>query len=68
VGSTQAAAVQLLGEAGFVVLIAEEASLTPAGEVISQVPTAGVMAASGSNVTITVSTGPAAEPSANPSP
>jgi serine/threonine-protein kinase len=68
VGSTQAAAVQMLGEAGFVVLIAEEGSLTPAGEVISQLPTAGVMAASGSKVTITVSTGPAVEPSASPSP
>lgn len=68
VGSTQAAAVQTLGEAGFVVLITEEASLTPAGEVISQAPTAGVMATSGSNVTITVSTGPAVQPSASPSP
>ena len=68
VGSTQAAAVQMLGEAGFVVLIAEQASLTPAGEVISQAPTAGVMATSGSNVTITVSTGPVVEPSASPSP
>lgn len=68
VGATQSAAVQTLGEAGFVVVIAEEASLTPAGEVVSQSPAAGVMAASGSKVTITVSTGPAVEPSSSPSP
>lgn len=67
VGSTQASAVQMLGEAGFVVLVTEEASLTQAGEVISQAPTAGVMATSGSNVTITVPTDPAVQPLAGPS-
>jgi len=67
VRSTKAEAVQTLGEAGFVVVIAEEASLTPAGEVISQSPTGGVMAKSGSTVTIIVSTGPVT-PSASPSP
>src|SRR5450830_1892477 len=67
VGSTQAEAVQTLGEAGFVVVIAEELSLTPAGEVVSQSPTGGVMAKSGSTVTIIVSTGPVT-PSASPSP
>jgi len=66
VGSTQAEAVQTLGEAGFVVVIAEELSLTPAGEVVSQSPTGGVLAKSGSEVTITVST--RAKPSASPSP
>ena len=68
VGSTQAEAVQTLGEAGFVVVIVEESSLTPAGEVVSQSPTGGVMAKAGSKVTITVSSGPAVEPSASPSP
>ena len=66
VGSTQAEAVQTLGEAGFVVVIAQEASPTPAGEVVSQSPTGGVIAKSGSTVTISVSTGPV--PSASPSP
>jgi len=68
VGSTQAEAVQALGAAGFVVVITEEASLTPAGEVVSQSPTGGVMAKPGSKVTISVSTGPVVEPSASPSP
>jgi len=67
VGSTKAEAVQTLGAAGFVVVIAEEASLTPAGEVISQSPTGGVMAKWGSTVTMIVSTGPVT-PSASPSP
>jgi serine/threonine-protein kinase len=66
VGSTQAEAVQTLGEAGFVVVIAQETSPTPAGEVVSQSPTGGVIAKSGSTVTISVSTGPV--PSASPSP
>ena len=68
VGSTQAEAAQTLGEAGFVTDIIEEASLTPAGEVLSQAPTGGVIAKPGSTVTITVSTGPVVEPSASPSP
>ncbi|HET6497250.1 MAG TPA: PASTA domain-containing protein [Thermoleophilia bacterium] len=68
VGTTEAVAVQNLEGAGFVAVIAKEASLTPAGQVVSQSPTAGVMAASGSNVTITVSTGPAVEPTSSPSP
>jgi hypothetical protein len=68
VGTTEAVAVQTLEGAGFVAVVAKEASLTPAGEVVSQSPTAGVMAASGSNVTITVSTGPAVEPTSSPSP
>lgn len=67
VGSTQAQALQALGGAGLVVAIADEASLTPAGEVVSQSPTGGVMAKSGSTVTIIVSTGPVT-PSASPSP
>ena len=68
VGSTKEDAVQSLGAAGFVVVIVEEASLTPAGEVVSQSPTAGVIAKPGSTVKITVSTGPVVEPSASPSP
>ncbi|MCX6363514.1 MAG: PASTA domain-containing protein, partial [Actinobacteria bacterium] len=58
VGSTEAEAVQSLGAAGFVVVIVKESSLTPAGEVVSQSPTGGVIAESGSPVKITVSTGP----------
>lgn len=68
VGSTQAEAVQTLGAAGFVVVVVQESSLTPAGEVVSQSPTGGVIAKSGSTVTISVSTGPAVEPSPSPSP
>jgi len=68
VGSTQAEAVQTLGAAGFVVVVTEEASLTPAGEVVSQSPTGGVIAKAGSTVKITVSTGPVVEPSPSPSP
>lgn len=68
VGSTRAEAIQTLGEAGFVVVVTEEASLTPAGEVVSQSPTGGVLAKPGSTVKISVSTGPVAEPSASPSP
>jgi serine/threonine-protein kinase len=67
VGSVQADAVQTLGAAGFVVVIVQESSLTPAGEVVSQSPTGGVMAQSGSTVTITVSSGPVT-PSGSPSP
>jgi eukaryotic-like serine/threonine-protein kinase len=67
VGSTQAAAVQSLGAAGFVVVITQESSLTPAGEVVSQSPTGGVLATSGSTVTISVSSGPVT-PSGSPSP
>lgn len=58
----------MLSEAGFVILIPEEASLTQAGEVISQEPTVGVMATLGGNVTITVSIGPAVQSSSSPSP
>jgi beta-lactam-binding protein with PASTA domain len=68
VGATKADAEQSLTAAGFAVVIVEEASLTPAGEVVSQSPTGGVIAQSGSTVRITVSTGPAVEPSASPSP
>jgi len=67
VGAKQADAVQTLSAAGFVVVIVQESSLTPAGEVVSQSPTGGVMAQSGSTVTITVSSGPVT-PSGSPSP
>jgi serine/threonine-protein kinase len=68
VGSTQAAAVQSLNAAGFAVVVVNESSLTPAGEVVSQSPTGGVIAKSGSTVRISVSSGPVVEPSASPSP
>ncbi len=67
VGSAQAQAVQSLGEAGFVVVIAQESNPTPAGQVVSQSPTGGVIAKSGSTVNISVSTGPVT-PSGSPSP
>ena len=68
VGFTQAEAEQSLNAAGFAVVVVAESSLTPAGEVMSQSPTGGVIAKSGSTVRITVSTGPVVEPSASPSP
>ncbi len=68
VGSTQAEAEQSLNAAGFAVVVVNESSLTPAGEVVSQSPTGGVIAKPGSTVRITVSTGPVVEPSASPSP
>jgi len=68
VGLKQADAVQLMSQAGFTVVIVKAASLTPAGEVASQSPTGGVITASGSTVTINVSTGPPVEPSASPNP
>jgi serine/threonine-protein kinase len=67
-GSTQAEAEQTLGAAGFVVVTTEEASLSPAGQVVSQAPSGGVIAQPGSTVTLTVSTGPVVEPSASASP
>ena len=68
VGLKQADAIQSMSQAGFAAVSVGEASLTPAGEVISQSPTAGVIAKPGTQVTITVSTGPVVEPSASPSP
>ena len=68
VGMTQTQAAQTLGAAGFTVEVVAEASPTPSGEVVSQSPTGGVIAKTGSTVRITVSTGPAPEPSVSPSP
>ena len=68
VGLKQADAIQSMSQAGFAAVSVGEASLTPAGEVISQSPTAGVIAKPGTQVTITVSTGPVVEPSASVSP
>ena len=68
VGSTQDEATQTLADAGFVAEVVQEASLTPAGEVVSQSPTGGVVATPGSKVTIRVSTGPVEEPTVSPSP
>jgi serine/threonine-protein kinase len=59
-GQTQAHAVSVLQNAGFVVTVDRASSASvPSGEVIDQNPTAGVAARTGSTVTITVSTGPA---------
>jgi serine/threonine-protein kinase len=67
VGDAQDAAEQTLAAAGFVVRVAQQASLKPAGEVLTQSPTGGVIAEPGTTVTITVSTGPVT-PSGSPSP
>jgi serine/threonine-protein kinase len=66
VGASQAGAEAQLTGAGFTVVIAQAASDTvPAGSVISQDPQAGVVATTGSRVTIVVSTGP---PTPTPTP
>jgi eukaryotic-like serine/threonine-protein kinase len=66
-GMDQAGAKQALLDAGFVVIVNEAPSASvAAGTVISQAPVAGVMAKTGASVTIVVSTGPTATPSASP--
>ena len=55
VGLSQAAAMTLLGDAGFYVRVLVETSTQPPGTVISQSPAAGVSAYQTSTVTITVS-------------
>lgn len=55
VGLSQAAAMTLLGDAGFYVKVLVEASTQPPGTVISQSPAAGVSAYQTSTVTIAVS-------------
>jgi len=55
VGLSQAAAMTLLGDAGFYVKVLLEPSTQPPGTVISQSPAAGVTAYQTSTVTITVS-------------
>jgi len=68
-GDTQTAAKRALEDAGYVVKVTEESSDTvPAGIVISQDPSAGVQAAKGSTVTISVSTGPSPTPTPTASP
>ncbi len=60
VGQSQASATaELEGEGFGVVVITDYSSTVPAGNVISQIPLAGVEAVEGSNVTITVSLGEA---------
>ncbi len=67
VGQSQATAqTQLIG-AGFVVVVSQQSSASvPSGDVISQTPSGGVIAAPGSTVQIVVSTGPSPTPSASP--
>jgi hypothetical protein len=66
-GASQEAASQTLLAAGFVVVVTEAASDTvPAGVVVVQRPTGGVMAAPGSAVDIVVSTGPPSSPTPEP--
>ena len=70
VGQSQATAqTQLIG-AGFVVVVSQESSTSvPSGDVISQSPSGGVVAATGATVQIVVSTGaPTASPTASASP
>jgi eukaryotic-like serine/threonine-protein kinase len=57
VGLSRASAEAALSDAGLDVVIEEEASEEPEGDVISQSPTAGSEVERGANVTITVSTG-----------
>jgi len=66
-GTDQAGAKQTLLNEGFVVVVSQAPSASvAAGTVISQVPAAGVVAKTGASVTIVVSTGPTATPSASP--
>jgi eukaryotic-like serine/threonine-protein kinase len=70
-GSSQAAAVATLSDAGFKAVVTSAASdSVPAGNVVSQAPQAGIMASQGTTVSIVVSTGPAPSvtPSASTSP
>jgi serine/threonine-protein kinase len=70
-GSSQAAAVATLSNAGFKVVVTQASSdSVPAGTVVSQAPQAGVMASEGTTISIVVSTGPTptATPSASTSP
>ena len=70
-GSSQAAAVATLSDAGFKVVVTNASSdSVPSGSVVSQAPQAGVMASQGTTVSIVVSTGPTptATPSASSSP
>ena len=70
IGQSQADAEATLAAAGFVVVATQAQDATvPAGEVFDQSPQAGVMAATGSTVNITVSSGaPTASPAASASP
>lgn len=68
IGDTESAATSALTGAGFVVVADDEPSETvAAGVVISQDPSAGVMAVEGTEVRIAVSAGPPT-PTASPSP
>jgi eukaryotic-like serine/threonine-protein kinase len=70
VGESQATAqTQLIG-AGFVVVVSRETSTSvPSGDVISQSPSGGVVAAAGTTVTIVISTGaPTASPTVSATP
>jgi eukaryotic-like serine/threonine-protein kinase len=70
VGLSQASAQTQLTGAGFVVVVSSESSASvPSGDVISQSPSGGVVAAAGSTVQIVVSTGtPTASPTASATP
>jgi eukaryotic-like serine/threonine-protein kinase len=62
-GQTQAQATSTLQSAGFAVVVVKEPSDTvPSGSVIDQTPSAGVVAAPGTSVTMVVSTGPSPTP------
>jgi len=68
VGDSQDDAESALTGAGFTVVVSQmESDTAPAGDVIEQDPSAGVIATQGSTVRIIVSTGPAT-PTASPSP
>jgi serine/threonine-protein kinase len=64
VGMTQSEALAALSDASYGATVTQLPSdAVPAGQVISQSPQAGVVAQPGTNVTLVVSTGPAASPS-----
>ncbi|MBM3146826.1 MAG: serine/threonine protein kinase [Actinobacteria bacterium] len=67
VGASQSDAEDALESAGFKVATQEQASdAVPAGDVISQDPSAGVTAAKGATVTLVISTGPTPTPTPTP--
>lgn len=67
IGDSQSDAESALESAGFKVTTQEQPSDTvPAGDVISQDPSAGVTAAKGSTVTLVISTGPSPTPTPTP--
>jgi hypothetical protein len=67
VGAAKTDAIQALQSAGYAVVVYNEPSNTvPAGSVIAQSPSAGVLTTAGSSVAIAVSTGPSVTTTSSP--